>query len=301
MCDVDLEAAAAARLRDPSHRPAARASERRALVLPAGRGAARRAAPGRRAPAPHRRADRAAAGGDLRGAVARAARLRDEERLRPRRPRHLRRHRLRARRLPRGGRARRGARERRGDALALLLRRDAAGRARARARTSGSRRSSSPIAPVMEAYEQALREQFRGHRARHHRGEPAGAHPRQPADGAVEQVRLARADDRQQVGDVGRLHDPLRRPRGRLRGDQGRAQDARLRAVRVAQLARGSAPAGRERRHRARSSRSRARSSSARPRPSCATTSATSTRFPPTRCSTASCTATSSSTAAASS
>jgi NAD+ synthase (glutamine-hydrolysing) len=34
LCDVDLEAAAAARLRDASHRPAARASERRAIVLP---------------------------------------------------------------------------------------------------------------------------------------------------------------------------------------------------------------------------------------------------------------------------
>jgi NAD+ synthase (glutamine-hydrolysing) len=35
VCDVDLEAAAAARLRDPSHRPVARRSERRALALPA--------------------------------------------------------------------------------------------------------------------------------------------------------------------------------------------------------------------------------------------------------------------------
>jgi NAD+ synthase (glutamine-hydrolysing) len=35
VCDVDLDAAAAARLRDPSHRPAARRSERRAIVLPA--------------------------------------------------------------------------------------------------------------------------------------------------------------------------------------------------------------------------------------------------------------------------
>ncbi|MBA3808873.1 MAG: NAD+ synthase [Solirubrobacterales bacterium] len=35
LCDVDLEAAAAARLRDPGHRPAARRSEHRALVLPA--------------------------------------------------------------------------------------------------------------------------------------------------------------------------------------------------------------------------------------------------------------------------
>jgi len=35
VCDVDLEAAAAARLRDPSQRPAARRAERRALALPA--------------------------------------------------------------------------------------------------------------------------------------------------------------------------------------------------------------------------------------------------------------------------
>ncbi|MGO9321439.1 MAG: NAD+ synthase [Solirubrobacteraceae bacterium] len=35
VCDVDLDAAAAARLRDPSQRPAARRSERRALLLPA--------------------------------------------------------------------------------------------------------------------------------------------------------------------------------------------------------------------------------------------------------------------------
>ena len=43
------------------------------------------------------------------------------------------------------------------------------------------------------------RRRVRRPRARPHRGEPPGAHPRQPADGAVEQVRLARADDRQQV------------------------------------------------------------------------------------------------------
>ena len=35
VCDVDLHAAAAARLRDPSQRPAARRSERRAVILPA--------------------------------------------------------------------------------------------------------------------------------------------------------------------------------------------------------------------------------------------------------------------------
>ena len=35
VCDVDLDAAAAARLRDPSHRPAARRSQRQATLLPA--------------------------------------------------------------------------------------------------------------------------------------------------------------------------------------------------------------------------------------------------------------------------
>ena len=41
----------------------------------------------------------------------------------------------------------------------------------------------------------------RGHRARPRRGEPAGADPRHDPHGAVEQVRLARADDRQQERD----------------------------------------------------------------------------------------------------
>src|SRR5271166_2224761 len=45
VCDVDLEAAAAARLRDPSHRPAAQRSERRAMLLaPIPAGAAERGA-----------------------------------------------------------------------------------------------------------------------------------------------------------------------------------------------------------------------------------------------------------------
>ena len=71
------------------------------------------------------------------------------------------------------------------------------------------------------------RRRLRRHRARHRRGEPAGAHPRQPRDGALEQVRLARARDRQQVGDVGRLLDALRRPRRRPRGHQGLPEDDR--------------------------------------------------------------------------
>ena len=61
--------------------------------------------------------------------------------------------------------------------------------------------------------------------ARHHRGEPAGAHPRRAADGAVQQVRRAAADHRQQVRDVGRLRDALRRHVRRLRGAEGPVQD----------------------------------------------------------------------------
>ena len=60
------------------------------------------------------------------------------------------------------------------------------------------------------------------------RGEPAGARPGHDADVALERARLARARDRQQVGAVGRLLDALRRPRRRLRADQGRLQDGRL-------------------------------------------------------------------------
>ena len=59
--------------------------------------------------------------------------------------------------------------------------------------------SSCRSSDAMEAYDELLRRAVRGHRARHHRGEHPGAHPRQRGDGAVEQVRLARAHHRQQV------------------------------------------------------------------------------------------------------
>ena len=78
-------------------------------------------------------------------------------------------------------------------------------------------RRAADRAEPMDAYDAAARRAVRGTRARHRRGEPPGAHPRQPADGAVEQVRLAGADDRQQVRDLGRLRDALRRHGGRLR------------------------------------------------------------------------------------
>ena len=151
-----------------------------------------------------------------------------QERLRARRARPLGRHRLDARRPRRRRRARRRARHRRDDALAATPPR-ARRATRARSpRTSASSCSSCRSASAMDGLRRAAGRGLRRPRARPHRGEPAGAHPRQPADGAVEQVRLARADDRQQVRDVGRLLDALRRQRRRLRGHQGRAQDARL-------------------------------------------------------------------------
>ena len=73
-------------------------------------------------------------------------------------------------------------------------------------------------------YDALLGDAVRGPRARPGRGEPPGAHPRQPGDGAVEQVRLAGADHRQQVRAVGGLRHALRRHGGRLRRAQGRVQ-----------------------------------------------------------------------------
>ena len=126
-----------------------------------------------------------------------------------------------------------------------------------------------------------LRRAFDGARAGHRRGEHPGAHPRQPRDGAVEQVRLARAHHRQQVGDVGGLRDALRRHGGRLRRAEGRLQGLGLPARALAQRA-GGARAGAELGARR-----------GRRRPSCATSSATRTRCRPTTCSTRSWTATS--------
>ncbi len=70
----------------------------------------------------------------------------------------------------------------------------------------------------------------------HDGGKPAGPHPWHAADGAVQQVRRDRADDRQQVRDGGRLLDALRRPGRRLRGDQGYSEDARVPAVQLSQF-----------------------------------------------------------------
>ncbi len=113
------------------------------------------------------------------------------------------------------------------------------------------------------------RARVRGSRARRRRGEPAGPGARDAAHGALQQVRVDDAGHRQQERALGGVLDALRRHGRRLRAHQGRLQDARLRAVEVAQRA--------GRRHRS----SRRRSSTRRPAPSCGPTSATQDSLPP--------------------
>jgi len=76
----------------------------------------------------------------------------------------------------------------------------------------------------------------RRHEARHRGREPPGAHPGQLPHGALQQVRLARADHRQQVRDEHRLRHALRRHGRGPGGHQGRAQDARVQALPLPQL-----------------------------------------------------------------
>ena len=118
VCDVDVQAAGAARLRDTRARPAAREMAPAVADLGSfsteGRSdAGRPGRPGRRAARRRRRG--------LRGARARHARLRDQERLRARRHRALGRDRLDAGRAHRRRRARPRPRDLRDDALAVLV------------------------------------------------------------------------------------------------------------------------------------------------------------------------------------
>jgi predicted amidohydrolase/nitrogen regulatory protein PII len=75
---------------------------------------------------------------------------------------------------------------------------------------------------------------------RHHGGKPAGAHPRHAADGAVQQVRFAGADHRQQERDGDRLLHAVRRHGGRLCRHQGRGQDPGVPPGALAQCAGGA-------------------------------------------------------------
>ena len=89
-----------------------------------------------------------------------------------------------------------------------------------------------PIEPMVEAFGAALAPSFAGREPDLTEENLQARDPRDAADGALEQVRLARDRDREQVGAVGRLLDAVRRPRRRLRAAQGRLQDGRLPARR---------------------------------------------------------------------
>ena len=137
----------------------------------------------------------------------------------------------------------------------------------------GVRYDEIAIEPMFDAFlDVACAASSQDSHRRRDRGEHPGAHPRHAADGAVEQVRLDRAHDRQQVGDGGRLRDALRRHGGRLRGAEGHQQDARLSALPLPQQPRPRDP--------------RADHHARRRRPSCAPTRPTRTRCRPTTCST---------------
>ncbi len=71
--------------------------------------------------------------------------------------------------------------------------------------------------------------------ARHHGREHPEPHARPHPDGDLQQDRRDGGDDRQQVGNVGRLRDALRRHERRLQSDQGPLQDGGLPPVGLAQ------------------------------------------------------------------
>ena len=123
-----------------------------------------------------------------------------------------------------------------------------------------------PIDDVVSRVRGGARAVVRRRGARPDRGERAGTGARHAADGAVEQVRLARARDREQVGALGRLRHALRRHGRRVRAPQGHVQDGRVAALAAAERA------GRPRADPRVDHRSRADA------PSCAPTSSTRTR-----------------------
>ena len=92
-----------------------------------------------------------------------------------------------------------------------------------------------PIESAVLGLEKALEAGVRRHAARRHRGKPAGARARHDPDGDLQQVRPDGGDDRQQVGNVGRLRDALRRHERRLQSDQGSLQDRGVPPVAAAQ------------------------------------------------------------------
>ena len=184
LCTIDPREVASARLRDTRHRANVRRQRRAAPIAepPVVHMASLEVVRRRRRPSAARsRRPARARGGGLRRAAHRPARLRAQERLRARRARPLGRHRLRA-----GRPASRSTRSARSGSRACRCPRPT----RARARRADARAIAAnlgvdfreiSIADAMQAYDEMLAEPFAGTRARHRRGERAGAHPRQPA------------------------------------------------------------------------------------------------------------------------
>ena len=101
-------------------------------------------------------------------------------------------------------------------------------------RRQGLHAETIPIAAMVDAFSDALTPHGFPEKGPA-RGEPAGPGARRGADGAVQRGRPPGAHHRQQERARDRLLDAVRGFRGRVRADQGRAQDAGLGAVPVAQ------------------------------------------------------------------
>ena len=97
----------------------------------------------------------------------------------------------------------------------------------------GVRYDTVPISGPVEGFEAALKPLFSG--ARDITEENLQAHPRHDPDVDLEQVRADGGDDRQQIRDVGRLRDALRRHERRLQPGEGPLQDGGLPALSPAQ------------------------------------------------------------------
>ena len=164
----------------------------------------------------------------------RLARLRREERISRNRARALWRRRLGAERRRRRRRARARARAGRPAAVAVHRPGEHGG--------SAARRRPAWHSPADAADRAGDDERggdagagFRRAAAGRHRRKSPGADSRTSADGALEQVRIDAADDRQQVGDVRRLRHAVWRHVRRVFRAEGHLQDRGLSPVALAQ------------------------------------------------------------------
>ena len=78
------------------------------------------------------------------------------------------------------------------------------------AKALGFRYEVLPIAEAVNGFEEILFGSVCRHGARYHRGELAGAHPRHPVNGDLQQDGRDGGHDRQQIRNVGRLCYALR-------------------------------------------------------------------------------------------